>query len=184
MAVLLQIKDLKTYFFTDDGVVKAVDGVSYLYWQAYKMRILRIRFFSITGPRKWGDVCSDFARGIALVEKGKAKELRVGKLDTIRDITDVRDAVQGIWCVARKGTHGGVYNLCSGRDYEVKNLLQTALSLSRKKIPVVTSSQRFRTLDDPIFIGDNSKIRRLGWAPKIPIEKTLEDSLNYWRKRV
>ena len=29
MAPLLQVKDLKTYFFTDEGVVKAVDGVSY-----------------------------------------------------------------------------------------------------------------------------------------------------------
>jgi len=29
MAPLLQVKDLKTYFFTDDGVVKAVDGISY-----------------------------------------------------------------------------------------------------------------------------------------------------------
>jgi len=29
MAALLQVKDLKTYFFTDDGVVKAVDGISY-----------------------------------------------------------------------------------------------------------------------------------------------------------
>jgi oligopeptide transport system ATP-binding protein len=29
MAPLLQVRDLKTYFFTDDGVVKAVDGISY-----------------------------------------------------------------------------------------------------------------------------------------------------------
>jgi oligopeptide transport system ATP-binding protein len=29
MATLLEVKDLKTYFFTDDGVVKAVDGITY-----------------------------------------------------------------------------------------------------------------------------------------------------------
>ena len=27
--VLLEVKDLTTYFFTQDGVVKAVDGISY-----------------------------------------------------------------------------------------------------------------------------------------------------------
>ncbi|MBM4306964.1 MAG: ABC transporter ATP-binding protein, partial [Deltaproteobacteria bacterium] len=29
MSTLLQVKDLKTYFYTDAGIVKAVDGVSY-----------------------------------------------------------------------------------------------------------------------------------------------------------
>ncbi len=27
--LLLQVKDLKTYFYTDDGIVKAVDGVDF-----------------------------------------------------------------------------------------------------------------------------------------------------------
>jgi len=27
--VLLEVKNLQTYFYTDDGIVKAVDGMSY-----------------------------------------------------------------------------------------------------------------------------------------------------------
>ena len=29
MAKLLEVKDLRTYFFTDEGVVRAVDGVTW-----------------------------------------------------------------------------------------------------------------------------------------------------------
>jgi GDP-4-dehydro-6-deoxy-D-mannose reductase len=40
-----------------------------------------------------------------------------------------------------------------------------------------------RPADDPVLIGDSSKLRSLGWEPRVPIEQTLADILNYWREK-
>jgi GDP-4-dehydro-6-deoxy-D-mannose reductase len=42
-----------------------------------------------------------------------------------------------------------------------------------------------RPSDVELLIGDFTKItEQTGWKPEIPLEKTLEDLLNYWRERV
>jgi GDP-4-dehydro-6-deoxy-D-mannose reductase len=53
-----------------------------------------------------------------------------------------------------------------------------------KNVEVRQVPWKMRPYDDPIYIGDNSKLRRLGWEPKIPMEKTLADMLEYWRERL
>jgi GDP-4-dehydro-6-deoxy-D-mannose reductase len=167
------------------GVSKVcTDTLSYLYWKTYGMNIVRIRFFNITGTRKIFDACSDFAKGIVEVKKGMKKQLEVGNLDGIRDLTDVRDAVAAAWLLAEKGVPGEVYNVCSGKGQKVGDVLNKLLALSKTKLKIVQAKDKIRPVDDPLFIGDNSKIRKLGWKPSIPIERTLEDMLDYWRKEL
>ncbi len=160
------------------------DMLSYLYWRAQNMKIIRIRFFNITGPRKILDMCSDFSKGIAEVEAGKKDKLTVGNLEGLRDITDVRDAVKGIVLLSQKGTHGDVYNVCSGKAIKVGDVLEKLLSMAKKEIKVESSPDLRRKIDDPLFLGDNSKLFNLGWKLEIPIEDTLSDMLEYWRDRV
>ncbi len=163
----------------------AADMISELYAKTYKMKIIRIRFFNISGSRKLFDACSDFARGIAEVEKGVKPFMSVGNLDGIRDITDARDAVNAMWLLAEKGAYGDVYNVCSGKGYKVRDLLGQLTAMSAKKIAIrERDAEKLRPIDDPLFIGDNSKIRKLGWEPDIPIEQTLRDTLEYWRKNL
>lgn len=160
------------------------DMLAYLYWRTYSMKIIRVRPFYITGPGKISDACSDFARGIVEVEKGQADTLNTGKLESVRDIVDVRDCVKAMWLLMEHGVPGEDYNICSGRGYRMRDILDRLLSLSPSKIKVRQSPERIRALDDPILIGDNSKLCRLGWKPQIPIERTLSDILDYWRKRL
>ena len=162
----------------------ATDMISYVYYNTYGMKLFRLRFFNIIGPRKRMDACSDFAQGIVEVEKGKKKYLEVGNLDGVRDFTDVRDAVKAVWTITQKGKQGDVYNICTGKSYKMKHILNILLSMSTKKIEVKQLKEKFRIIDDPIFIGDNSKLRKLGWKQNIPLEKTLQDLVDYWRNEI
>lgn len=159
------------------------DMLSYLYCRTYNMRIIRVRPFYIAGPRKTADACSDFALGIAKIEKKQTKTLSTGSLESIRDIVDVRDCVRAMLLLMERGVPGEVYNICSGKGYKMRDILGKLLSLSPSKIKVCQSPEKMRPSDDTILIGDNSKLCKLGWKPQIPIERTLSDILDYWRKK-
>jgi len=163
------------------------DTLGYQYAMNYKMHIIRTRAFNHSGPRR-GDVFveSNFARQVALIEKGQQEPVvKVGNLEAQRDFTDVRDVVRGYFMGADKGEPGEVYNICSGKTYSIKNVLERLLSMSSLKIAVEQDPQRMRPSDVPLLLGDFSKFKsRTGWEPSIPFEKTLEDLLNYWRARV
>ena len=164
------------------GISKiGTDMFAYLYWQAYKMRVIRIRPFNITGPGKVLDACADFARGIVAIENGKAGTLDVGNLEATRDVTDFRDGIRAIWLLAEKGMPGEVYNICCNQGYKIKDILEEFVSLSNKQIKVRQIPEKMRPINDSVQIGDNSKLRSLGWSPEIPLKRTLADILDYWR---
>lgn len=171
------------------GVSKvAQDMLSYQYNRSYGLYVVRTRAFNHTGPRR-GDVfvTSNFSKQIAMIEKGTQEPVvRVGNLDAQRDYSDVRDIVRGYWLTLDGGcTPGEVYNICSGRCWTVRQVLDYLLSLSRVKVKVEVDPARLRPSDVPILKGDCSRFKKAtGWETSIPLEKTLEDLLNYWRERV
>jgi GDP-4-dehydro-6-deoxy-D-mannose reductase len=158
--------------------------LSYLYHEVYHLNTIIVRPFSMTGPRKTGDACSDFTKGIIEIEKGRRKYLGIGRLDTIRDVTDGRDAVKAFWTIINKGEIGEVYNLCSNNRLSMSEILQKAIAFSGFNVKVKQQQSKMRVYDDPIYIGDNSKLRALGWKPTIPIDKTVRDDLEYWRSQL
>jgi GDP-4-dehydro-6-deoxy-D-mannose reductase len=164
------------------GISKvAADLLSCLYWHTYGMKVIRIRPFFIVGPRKTGDVCSDFVRGIVEIEEGQRDALTVGNLEMVRDFLDVRDAVRALWVLAEKGDPGAVYNVCSGVGHSVREILELLVAMAEKPIPIRQDPQALRPVDEPVIIGDNSKLCALGWEPQIPLKRALADVLAHWR---
>ncbi len=143
----------------------AVVHVSRLYAMRYGMRVHCIRPFQFIGPRKYPDVCSEFAKGIVEIERGSCEELRVGNLDPVRDMLDVRDGVNAMWLIARSGRSEEVYNICSGVEYSMREVLERLIILSGIDVRVREDPARVRVLDLPVVIGDNRKLRRLGVRP-------------------
>ncbi len=163
------------------------DYLAVFYHQAYGMPVIRTRAFNQTGPgQAAGFVVSDFARQVALIERGRQEPvIRVGNLEARRDFSDVRDLVRAYWELLLKGEPGAVYNVCSGRVVAVREILDMLLRMTDVPVDILQDENKMRPLDVPVLAGDNRRMREVtGWEPAMPLEHTLADVLDWWRERV
>lgn len=162
------------------------DLLGYQYFMSYKLHVIRTRAFNHTGPRR-GEVffCSTIAKQIVEIEKGlKEPVIEVGNLEAQRDFTDVRDVIRGYFLALEKGKPGEAYNICSGKAYKMRDVLDMFLGLTKVKIKERQDPKRMRPSDVPILLGDHSLFSKTtGWEPEIPFEKTLKDLLDFWRNK-
>jgi GDP-4-dehydro-6-deoxy-D-mannose reductase len=150
-----------------------------------QLEVVVARPFNHIGPgQQAGFAVSSFARQIARIERDlDPPTIRVGNLEARRDITDVRDVVRAYRLLMDKGVAGRAYNVCSGRSWRIRDLLDELLSLSPASIAIEVDAARFRPNDVPIVQGDCSRIRsELDWTPTIRVEQTLRDTLAWWRE--
>lgn len=164
------------------GVSKvASSALALLYHRAFDMKVVVVRPFFVIGSRKTGDACSSFARGIVAVETRKQTSLNVGNLETVRDFLDMEDAVRALWLLAEKGMPGQIYNVCSGVGHKIGTVLEAFLRLGYRSIPVEHDPALLRPVDEPVVVGDNSRLRALRWIPRVPLHDSLSRILAYWR---
>lgn len=165
----------------------AQDLLAYQYHRSFGLYTVRTRAFNHEGPRRGHVfVTSNFSRQIAEIEKGKREPvIEVGNLNARRDFTDVRDVVKAYWLSLEKGEPGEVYNIGSGYAITIGKVLEMLLELTDDEIEIHQVPERMRPSDVELLLADVSKFTQLtGWKPEIPLTKTLEDTLNYWRERV
>jgi len=155
------------------------------YTEVEGLDIVISRAFPHTGPGQGQDfVCSDWARQIVQIENGTQEpEIWVGNIDVFRDFCDVRDVVLAYIRLLETGKKGEAYNVSSGTAVALGQILERLLSLSGALVEVRVDPEKLRKTDIVRLRGDNRKLREAtGWKPAIPLERTLADLLDYWRK--
>lgn len=153
------------------------------YWINFKIPTVMLRFFNQTGPRKDNDACSEFGQKVAKIVLNKAPpSIEVGNLETYRDITGIKDTIQASWLAYEKGAPGETYNVCSGKPTKISDVLNYLISLSNIKIEIKNNTpELLRHTDEPIILGDNSKIsKELGFKITQDIKDVLKDIYQYW----
>jgi len=163
------------------------DFLGLQYVLSYKLQIVRVRPFNHFGPRQaTGFVIADWCKKIAQIEKGEIPPVvKVGNLKAKRDFTDVRDMVEAYAILLEKGKTGEAYNIGSGKSLCIEDILKILLKEAKVKISVEKDDLLFRPVDSLERVCDNRKFVSLsGWQPKIAIEKTLKETLDYWRNIV
>ena len=156
-----------------------------IYAKAYGLDIVMTRAFNHVGPNQAPFfVLADFCRQTAEIEAGKREPvIRAGNLDVKRDFTDVRDVVCAYVMLAEKGRAGETYNIGSGQARSIREILQTVINKSTAKIQVEVDEKKLRPIDMTEMRADIQKIQKVtGWKPKICLEQSIQDTLDYWRR--
>src|SRR5258706_15427315 len=92
--------------------------------------------------------------------------LHVGIWEARRDFTHVTDAARALWLLLDCGAPGTVYNLCSGTATRIGDIVELVRARGRVPVEVRVDPARLRPSDEPILIGDNTRLRHAtGWAP-------------------
>jgi GDP-4-dehydro-6-deoxy-D-mannose reductase len=149
-------------------------------------RVVIVRPFNHIGPGQTDDyVASAFARQLARIEAGSQPPvLRVGNLEAVRDLTDVRDAAAAYVAILERAPDGAVYNVTSGRATSVRQLLDLLVSMCRREVSVETDSARLRPIDVPVLHGSGAALEAdIGPRTWRELRETLADLLDYWRAR-
>ncbi len=165
------------------GVSKACqDMLSLQYALNFRLRVTRARLFGTTGPGKTGDALNDFARQVAQLERsGQGGSIRVGNLETLRDVSDIRDVVRAIWLVFERGSPELPVNVGAGRSYSVGWIAEQLLREARVPVTLTPDPKLFRPTDEPDNRADISRLTSLGYQPQFPLERTIRDALEFWR---
>jgi GDP-4-dehydro-6-deoxy-D-mannose reductase len=160
--------------------------LSKVYTKGYGLDIVMTRSFNHIGPgQKEIFVVASFAKRLVEMKKEGATspKLMTGDISLIRDFVDVRDVVRAYDGLLKKGRKGEIYNICRGVGYSLKELVQQMASILDMEVLTETDETLIRPNDNKVIIGSNERIKRdIGWAPEIPLRRSLEDVIHFWNQ--
>lgn len=166
------------------GAAKLCQTLATLSYRHAGLRVLVARLFNVLGPGTPEKLSlGSFARQIARAERGLQEPvIRVGTLSARRDYLGVQDAARALVTLMEAPAASGLYNVCAGRSWSTRELLDGLISLSTRPLSVMEDAQRVKKIDLPDVVGDGSRLRALGWRPEIPIEQSLRETMDWHRK--
>jgi GDP-4-dehydro-6-deoxy-D-mannose reductase len=155
-----------------------------MYADAHGLRVVRARAFNHSGPGQEPIYAiANFAKQVAAgIDAGEDPvNVVIGNPDTRRDFTDVRDIVRAYRMLAARG-ESGPFNVCSGVAHSARELLATLERVTGVRVGFEVDPARVRAHEVMEVRGSFERLREAtGWEPEIPLEKTLADSVEYWR---
>jgi GDP-4-dehydro-6-deoxy-D-mannose reductase len=145
------------------------------------LRIVRARVFNMLGPGQPAHlVPMTFVAQLLKVRDGLAGTVKAGDMSARRDFIDVRDAVDAMDVLLQRGEPGAAYNVASGKDISVKEVIDGVMEAAGVRAPVEVEAARLRLADVPVVRADVSKMRRqFGWQTRVPLQRSLEAM---WRR--
>jgi GDP-4-dehydro-6-deoxy-D-mannose reductase len=128
-------------------------------------------------------VVPNFCGQIVQAAKDKDPKIHVGDLSSTRDFLDVRDVVRAYRVIAKSGKSSEIYNICSGNEVSIENVLETLIKISGQTIRIEKDPDRIRPVETARLFGMNQKLKNLGWEQKFLLEESLKEIYSWIKSR-
>ena len=154
-----------------------------IYHEVYGLDTVIFRITNSFGPREQV-LSTKNAVNFLIHEAFKGNKLTIFKKGKFfRDLIYISDVVFGIKTIMNKGKSGDLYWISSGRKiwfYELGKLLE---KLTDAKVKFVKTPNYTKKVDVGNFVVNNSKLRSLGWKPKVNLVQGIKETLEYFKSQ-
>lgn len=165
----------------------AAEALCYQWSQTGGFEIIMVRPFNHIGPGQSDKfVVSDFAKQVVEIKLGMREPvIKTGDVDVTRDFTDVRDVAVAYGLLLEHGQNGEIYNVCSGEEQRVSDILQQLLDIAGVSAQVMQEKQRMRRAEQRRMCGSYAKLNAMaGWSPSISLTESLRAIIFDWETRL
>jgi GDP-4-dehydro-6-deoxy-D-mannose reductase len=164
----------------------AAEALCHQWAQTEGLDIVLTRSFNHLGPGQDPRFAiAGFARQVTMIRNGTSPaRILTGDLDVTRDLTDVRDVVMAYLALLDSGKAGEAYNVGSGREVRIGDVLDELLAIAGVTAEKVPDPMRTRAGEQRRAVADVRKIEsETGWRATTPLSRTLGDMLDDWTRR-
>lgn len=162
------------------------DMMAEAFARSFGLPVVILRPFNTFGPRQ-----SERAIVPSLIRQAldpNCAAIMVGDIDTVRDLTFVRDTVSA-FIAAGTGEleYGHPYNAGSQSGQTIADLIGLVRSLTQCSKPLQQEESRFRPRNSEVrkLVANSRRFQNAtGWKPRIELRRGLEETIGWWRHRL
>ncbi len=155
----------------------AADQLTLLYARRHGLHAMTVRPTNHIGPGQSTQfVVPALTEQLLAIARHQAPPVvKVGNLENRRDFIDVRDVVRGYRLLIESGRGGQAYNLASGQEISIREILDQLCRIVGVNPQVATDPGRFRATESQPRLASAKIASELHWKPEIPMAATLRD---------
>ena len=151
-----------------------------IYHDVYGLNTNIFRITNSYGPREQ-IIPNKNAVNFLIHKAYKKEELHIyNKGKYFRDFIYIDDVITGINTVLKKGKPGELYWISSGRKTWFKGFANILQKLTKCGIKFVVTPGYTKKVDVGNFVVDNSKLKKLGWQPRVSTESGIIKTLKFF----
>ena len=160
----------------------SADQLAISYFRSFELPVKIVRPFNTYGPRQSARAIIPTVISQLLIGN---KEIKLGNLNPTRDLTFVKDTVNGFIEIAKSTSlNGQVSNIGMNDDISIGALVKLISGLMNKEIEIITDQQRIRPKDSEVEIlkCDNSfLLSNTDWKPEYNLRSGILETIEWFK---